>query len=291
MRWNVRTTAVHSPLVVAHSGCNGSPANTLASIAAAKEAGADAVEFDVQVLADGYPVLVHDPWIPQDGGMRVSVETLTRDGVTESPELPSIGMVCDACATAGLRLNLDIKNGIALPAVLDILKEHGFLDWTFLTGCRLADVGLGRGVGAGGADRSGRAEAGGAFSAAGSVSGGNDSGLFPDQGQILGVLPRSVDTLINVVREVRDPAFPVILDQLREYGFAGVNIEHTLLNPEIIDRVHRRGLIVGTWTVDDDDTIHRVHDLAENGATCDYVTTSVPDHFRSVYDSRGRRDE
>jgi len=250
----VRSAAVHTPLIVGHSGCNGSPANSLASIDAAKVTGADAVEFDVQALADGYPVLLHDPWVMRDAGTRISVDSLTRSDVAETPVHPSIEMVCDACDAAGLRLNLDIKNAAALPTVLEVLRARGFLDRTFLTGCRLSDLGLRRGA---------------ARDIRGSIE-----------------VPRSIETLINIVEEAGDPAFPVILDRIREYGFAGVNLEYSLLNREVIDHVHRRGLIVGTWTVDEKEAIRRVFDLSIDGAGCDYVTTNVPDRLRSVYDSR-----
>jgi glycerophosphoryl diester phosphodiesterase len=249
----VRSVAVQTPVIVAHSGCNGSPANSLASIAAAHESGADAVEFDVQALADGYPVLVHDPWILRAGGTRIPVDALDRNGVEETALHPSIGMVCDACIAAGLRLNLDIKNAAVLPAVLDILGTQGFLDRTFLTGCRLDDV-------AAATDRGGE-------------------------------LARSIETLVNIADEVRDPAFPVILDRLRDDGFAGVNIEYSLVSREVVDSVHRRGLIIGTWTVDNDAAIRQIHDLSAGGTGCDYVTTNVPDRLRSVYDLPGRLDE
>lgn len=47
--------------IVAHRGFSArAPENTLAALSAAMEAGADAVEFDLQVTVDGEPVLFHD---------------------------------------------------------------------------------------------------------------------------------------------------------------------------------------------------------------------------------------
>ena len=49
------------PLVVAHRGASSErPENTLAAYEAAVAAGADAVELDVRLTADGVPVLLHD---------------------------------------------------------------------------------------------------------------------------------------------------------------------------------------------------------------------------------------
>jgi len=47
--------------IIAHRGYSArAPENTLAAIEAAVTAGADAVEFDLHVTADGTPVLFHD---------------------------------------------------------------------------------------------------------------------------------------------------------------------------------------------------------------------------------------
>jgi glycerophosphoryl diester phosphodiesterase len=50
--------------IIAHRGYSAkAPENTLAALAAAIEAGADAVEFDVQTAGCGTPVLFHDPML------------------------------------------------------------------------------------------------------------------------------------------------------------------------------------------------------------------------------------
>jgi glycerophosphoryl diester phosphodiesterase len=48
--------------VVAHRGdpSEAAPENTLAAFGSALDAGADAVEFDVRLTADGVPVVIHD---------------------------------------------------------------------------------------------------------------------------------------------------------------------------------------------------------------------------------------
>ncbi len=48
-------------LVIAHRGASGlAPENTLAAVRAAIDTGADGIEFDVQLSADGHPVVYHD---------------------------------------------------------------------------------------------------------------------------------------------------------------------------------------------------------------------------------------
>mgnify|MGYP001591332777 CR=1 FL=1 len=50
------------PLIIAHRGASSSaPENTLAAFSLAVEQGAQAIELDVQMSADGHPVIIHDP--------------------------------------------------------------------------------------------------------------------------------------------------------------------------------------------------------------------------------------
>jgi glycerophosphoryl diester phosphodiesterase len=51
----------HRPLVIAHRGASGeAPENTMAAFRLALEQGADGIECDVHMTADGVPVLLHD---------------------------------------------------------------------------------------------------------------------------------------------------------------------------------------------------------------------------------------
>lgn len=75
-------TASHHPQIVAHRGDSGRfPENTTASIRAALEAGVGAVEFDVQVAADGVPVVLHDATLRRTAGVDASVFDLDSDRV------------------------------------------------------------------------------------------------------------------------------------------------------------------------------------------------------------------
>ncbi len=63
------------PHVIAHRGDSAHrPENTLASFASALEVGAEVVEFDVQLSAEGEPVVIHDPTVDRttDGHGRVA---------------------------------------------------------------------------------------------------------------------------------------------------------------------------------------------------------------------------
>lgn len=67
------------PLVIAHRGASGSaPENTMAAFSLALEQGAHVIELDVQMTADGHPVVIHDPALDRttDGAGPVWEKTL-----------------------------------------------------------------------------------------------------------------------------------------------------------------------------------------------------------------------
>ena len=71
-------TATH-PLIIGHRGAGAdAPENTLAAFALALEQNADGIEFDVQLSADGVPVIIHDDTVDRtcNGTGRVTDLTL-----------------------------------------------------------------------------------------------------------------------------------------------------------------------------------------------------------------------
>ncbi len=67
-----------SPLIIAHRGASAfAPENTLAAIKMAVDAGADGVEFDVQLANDGVPVVIHDPSLDRTGSRAGNVSDVT----------------------------------------------------------------------------------------------------------------------------------------------------------------------------------------------------------------------
>ena len=75
---------VTRPTLVAHRGYSQHyPENTLIAIAAALDAGAAYVEFDVQMTADGVPVVLHDVSLRRTGGVDERVVDLPLQRVRE----------------------------------------------------------------------------------------------------------------------------------------------------------------------------------------------------------------
>lgn len=91
------------PLVIAHRGASrAEPENTLAAFRRACELGADMVELDVRVLADGRLAVHHDAHLP-DG------RPLTACTAADLPShVPLLAAALEACA--GMDVNVEIKN-------------------------------------------------------------------------------------------------------------------------------------------------------------------------------------
>src|SRR5690242_14770780 len=83
------------PLVIAHRGASGlAPENTMAAFRLAAALGADGFELDVQMSADGQPVVIHDARANRTTDCTGAVAALTADEL----------MACDAGAWFARRL-------------------------------------------------------------------------------------------------------------------------------------------------------------------------------------------
>lgn len=80
------------PLTIAHRGASAhAPENTLIAFRKAAELGADMVELDVRLTADGVPVISHDPSAARTHGVDVVVAELTADALKQAvPALPTL---------------------------------------------------------------------------------------------------------------------------------------------------------------------------------------------------------
>lgn len=139
-------SAMPEPLVAGHRGAGADgrgrpyPENSLSSIVAAFEAGADLVEIDVQLDARGEVVLWHDAVIALPHDRFVPVRHLTRNALDRHnvyggrPEhVPTLDeALFIALARPGARRVLDIElkvydrtdRGELLRAVLDVIDRH-----------------------------------------------------------------------------------------------------------------------------------------------------------------------
>jgi glycerophosphoryl diester phosphodiesterase len=113
-------------LVVAHRGASTrEPENTLVSFESAIRAGADVVELDVRLTADGIPVILHDADVSSrtDGTGLVHELTLGQvkrldagKGWGDRQEIPTLAEALELIAEGGAGANLEIKNLPGEPA-------------------------------------------------------------------------------------------------------------------------------------------------------------------------------
>ena len=138
---------VANPLIVAHRGASVDEAeNTLEAFEAAIGAGADAVEFDVRITADGHPVVMHDPTVDRttDGTGLVSSHTLAEIGAlridlasgaaARVPTLHEALRVLSGRAAVDVEIknipgepDFDSERELAVEAVHRALDEVGFV--------------------------------------------------------------------------------------------------------------------------------------------------------------------
>lgn len=72
------------PLVIGHRGASAlAPENTLAAFERALADGADGLEFDVRLAADGVPVVIHDASLRRTGGRNVAVASLSSAALSD----------------------------------------------------------------------------------------------------------------------------------------------------------------------------------------------------------------
>jgi glycerophosphoryl diester phosphodiesterase len=134
-------------LVVAHRGASSSePENTLVAFEAAVRAGADVVELDVRLTADGVPVVLHDADVSAttDGTGFVHAMTLGQlkqldaaRGSGPVHRVPTLGEALEVIGRGETAVNLEIKNLPGEPAfdspreatlerALDTVRDTGF---------------------------------------------------------------------------------------------------------------------------------------------------------------------
>lgn len=238
------------PLNIAHRGASAvAPPNTLSAFRRAAQLGADGVELDVHLCADGVPVVIHDPTVDAttDGSGRVAEMTLAElkkldagtwfDPAFAGERLPTLGEVME---TVGDRLFLNIElKSISLRS--DGLERAVIAE---IERCGLADNVL--------------------------LSSFNPLSLRRAK-QAAPHLPTGL--LIS-------PDLPL---PLRRAWLAPLaphearHPEHTLVDARYVARTRRRGYRINTWTVDEPAEMRRLIALG-----VDAIITNVPDVLDAV---------
>ena len=141
MHYSALVERIGRPLVMAHRGASArAPENTLAAFRLALEEGADGVELDTKLTADGQVVVIHDPTVDRTTGAQGVVRRMTLSqiqaldaGSTFHPNfagerIPTLAEVFDALGKDAL-INIEVANYAApfdrlADAVADLVEQH-----------------------------------------------------------------------------------------------------------------------------------------------------------------------
>lgn len=221
------------PLVTAHTGCEKTCPNSIASFLEAVSAGADFAELDIRATIDRTIVLSHDDdWLLEEQNPPASAKN---PGVQKIPisktslsKLEGITQLEEIIAAAGdkeISLNLDIKDFSCIDTVFALLKKFSFLGRAVFSGFTFSQV-------------------------------KELKKIYPVAGFMVNIsadfTPAETLSLFNLDRDK-------FVDQLTEiYRASGgicLNINHEYSPPEIIEDLRKRFVPVSVWTIDNENLI------------------------------------
>jgi glycerophosphoryl diester phosphodiesterase len=248
------------PIVVAHRGASAAyPENTLASFEGAIEAGADVVELDVRMTADGVAVVLHDLDVAATTDGTGFVHTLTlaevkrldaSGGLGLRAEIPTLREALDLLS-GRVGINIEIKNLPGEPS-FDSPREAAAKEVVAL----LRDT---------------------RFQGTVLVSSFNWLSIERIQ-----ELDQSIPTGFLTTAAV-DPWAALVYAKSR--GHAYVLPQAPALyeaGAEFVEGARRDGIRVGTWTVDDPEAIERLFEMGVDAIATNDPAMAVPirDRFR-----------
>lgn len=232
----------HRGLVTPTSVADGMVENSFAAVAAAHAAGAEYVESDCHLTADGVVVLFHDPDLSRVTGDPRQVADVR---VAELEQLMATrgGLVTLAQALEAfpnLRFNLDVKAEGAATEVGRIVAPHG--DRVLLTSF---------------SDERRRAALGAAARAGGDIRPATSAGTATIA-RLLGALVLRSDRLVRSALSGIDALqVPERQGRLR------------VVTPRLVDAAHRHGAEVHVWTVNEPDDMRRLVAMGVDGIVTD----------------------
>lgn len=239
------------PLIYAHRGASGeAPENTIAAFRLAVEQGAEGIELDVQVSADGQLFVIHDETLDRTtngSGLVVrhtADELKTLDASFKFPayrgeSLPLLSEVLAFLEPTKLELNIELKNSVIFYEELEekairLVREHA-MDRRVI------------------------------FSSFNHYSVAKLTRIAPD-----------IESAILYTAGLYEP-----WDYAAKVGAKALHPLFYSAVPEIVDGAHRAGLKVRPYTVNEPDDIRRMID-----AGVDAVITNYPARMKAILEGQ-----
>ncbi|MDG0814029.1 glycerophosphodiester phosphodiesterase [Cohnella rhizosphaerae] len=228
------------PLITAHTGCMGTPDNSVESARAGLSLGADIVEDDIRVTRDGVLVLSHDDRVVLADGRIASLSRLTLQELDAGLAAPIVRLetVLDLLTGSGgqTRMNLDLKTDDCVEPIMALIRKRDLADRVLLTGCE-----YGRAV------------------RANDVDGG-------------------IAKLLNVdIGSFRSSAYAeaarMACEQALRADCFGLNVPYQLALPELMTLASDRGLSVFVWTIGEAQDMKKYAELGVQSITTRDVAT------------------
>ncbi len=234
---------INIPKLIAHRGAAAyAPENTLVAIEKAAELGANWVEFDVMLTADGEAVIIHDTKLDRttDGNGLVDETSLEEirqldAGSWFGPEyqgvqVPTFVEVLQTCAEHKLGINVEIKPSPGMEVAtarktIEVLSAH----WS--------------------------------------------------SAQKQPLISSGTRQCLQLVQELNpDLKLGFIMDQwhedwqavLKKYNCYSLNVSHHMLEREQVEFVHKLGYYVFVFTVNDRELAERLYGWGVDGVFSDY---------------------
>jgi len=235
------------PLIIAHRGASArAPENTLAAFRLAIASGADGVEFDVQLAADGVPVVIHDYDLKRTGYVDKRVVDLKSKQLGKidvgswfnkkhphlgKPEfgnetVPSLEAVLKALTDFDGFIHVELKalegNHIALAsAVCDTIRDSLQLPKIIVSSFKL--------------------------------------GVIPEVRNRVPIVQTSALFAPEIMTYLRRREYIVAI--AREFGAHQLSLHHTLAGRRIAELAGKAGMPMTVWTVDDSKWIPKCQKL------------------------------
>jgi glycerophosphoryl diester phosphodiesterase len=246
-----------APLLIGHRGLPPlAPENTLRSFELALEHGADGIEVDVVALADGTLVAGHSLDLAElchgavrgDAGARTLKELRRLDA-----DLATLEQVLELAEArpAASPLLIDLKSTGLEAALVEAVRRHGLQERTLL--CSLERAQLAR-----------LSEL--APEIARSLSYPADRRRLSERKAIAPLVPLALRGLrLNLSRRLHG--------WLEQTGAAALTLHFGVIDADLVQRCHKKGIAVLAWTVDDAELRER---LIEAGADAIITNDSRP---------------
>lgn len=211
---------LNKPLITAHSGCMGTPPNSIDSVIAGIEAGADTIEVDIRATKDGVVVLNHDEHILLGSNGAFRIQDVTYQELSHFKKIVQLEEVLPIIKEANKVLNLDVKEDMAIAPMIHAVERFNMRDDVIITGCEKERA----------------------------------YELKRQFRPYQVLLNASFDLYQLLNGDGKAFIKQTFLDAISS-SCCGINIHYQLCNQQLISLANRRCLPVLVWTIDDHDTM------------------------------------